>query len=971
MSEPGAATGNHAFHFTFDGRPIAAQSGQSIGAALHAAGVRIFTRSFKYHRPRGLFCVSGDCPNCLMNVDGRPNVRTCMEPAREGQAVTHQNAWPSLDWDVLRVFDKLDAFLPVGFYYKRFHRPRWLWPIFEHVVRHIAGLGAIDPLAVPNAIGSVEHVHADVCVIGAGPAGLAAAEAAKAGGADVILLEREQALGGHRRFDSHRNESMGLEYSAHPTSWSGPGRVTVHLNTTAFGLYEGNLIGAFRGDTLLKVRASQIVVCTGGRQQPFVFPNNDLPGIMLGRGVLRLARMHGVRAGSRAVILTNCEAGHTLAQQLSELGIKVSSVVDQRATCPSSSTWQTITGGMVLSAIGSHRLKSLRIGRLGKDGTLDAGSVQTISCDLLCLASELVPANELLLMAGMRYRWDNGRWISDRHIPGVLAAGAAAGTLDLKDQIAEGHQRGSEAAALALGGTTTPSSLPISAREHTPRNSVSSSNEDAKRSFEDGHSQTEFGNEERTKAQSILFAGLGGKRFVCFCEDVTDKDIVRAIAEGFDNIETLKRYTTVNMGPCQGKMCGLTASALCAQLLRRDKNNVGLTTSRPPVVAVEMCVLAADSQHHPVRRTPLHHWHVQANARWIDAGQWKRPESYGDPAAEVRAVRNAVGLIDVSTLGKIEVVGPDAAELLERIYLNKWADLRPGRVRYGVMCTEEAIVFDDGVCSRLAADRFYLTATTGNAEIVIQWLEMWRDIWRLDATVLNRTAALGAMNLAGPHARALLARLTKLDLSSSAFPYMVMREAEVAGVACRLFRIGFVGELGYEFHCPSAQAWHLWQAITEAGREFGIRPFGVEAQRVLRLEKGHFIVGQDTDALSNPLEAGLDWLVRFDKPLFHGREPLLRLRQRGPRARLVGFHVPDGEAMPEEGCQIVDGHTPVGRVTSVRRSPTLGRIIGLAWVPLERAQPGERFFVRHNGRDLPAVVAALPFYDPDGKRLKS
>jgi sarcosine oxidase subunit alpha len=305
------------------------------------------------------------------------------------------------------------------------------------------------------------------------------------------------------------------------------------------------------------------------------------------------------------------------------------------------------------------------------------------------------------------------------------------------------------------------------------------------------------------------------------------------------------------------------------------------------------------------------------------------------------------------------------------VYLNKWADLRPGRVRYGVMCNEDGIVFDDGVGARLAADRFYLTATTGNAEAVHQWLELWRDTWRLNATVLNYTSGVSAMNLAGPQARAVLGPLTKLELSTASFPYMALCEAEVARVPCRLLRIGFVGELGYEIHCPSAQAWHLWEALMNAGKEFGLRPFGVEAQRILRLEKGHFIVGVDTDALSNPLEAGLEWLVRFDKVFFHGREPLLRLRVKGSRSQLVGFQMAQGEFKPEEGCQVVEDGAPVGRVTSVRYSPTLERIIGLAWVPAPRSKAGDRFAIRHQRRDLIAVVTSLPFYDREGKRLKS
>jgi sarcosine oxidase subunit alpha len=936
MSEPAAALSSESkqtCHFSFDGRSISARQGQSIGAALYAAGVRVFTRSFKYHRPRGLFCVSGDCPNCLMNVDGRPNVRTCIEPAREGQVVTHQNAWPSLEHDALRLFDKLDRFLPVGFYYKRFHKPRWTWPIFEHFVRHVAGLGAIDIHAEPANDAVAEHLHVDVCVIGAGPAGLAASSSAKAGGAKVLLLERESELGGQLRFRGNRQNliaELGQGVSE---------RLDTRRSTTAFGIHDGNLVAAVQGHRLLKIRARQIVVCTGARQQPFLFHNNDLPGILLGDGVLRLARLNGVLAGRRAVVLTNCDDGQALAEQIAGLGIEIAAVVDQRPRRTEGGNWPVWGSATVLEAVGKVDLKSVRVARLGADGAIEPGSELGFGCDLLCLASAPVPANELLLMAGVRFRYQDGCWLPDRLVPGITAAGAVTGTSDVVRQIAEGRERGVGAAALALGGKPWPGQPVTASLRH--RLTVS---------------PPQPGKE---------------KRFVCLCEDVTEKDIEQAIAEGFDHVETMKRYTTVNMGPCQGKMCGTTAAATCARLTGRDVDDVGLTTSRPPAVPVEMGVLAADRLHHPVRRTPLHHWHLKAGAHWMDAGQWKRPESYGNPESEVRAVRTAVGLIDVSTLGKIEIVGPDSAELLERIYLNKWSDLKPGRVRYGVMCNEDGIVLDDGVGARHASDRFYLTATTGNAEGVFQWLEMWRDIWRLRATVLNHTSAVAAMNLAGPQSRSILGRMTNLDLSPAAFPYMAMRETDIAGVPCRLLRIGFVGELGYEIHCPSSQAWHLWEALLNAGKDNGLRQFGVEAQRVLRLEKGHFIVGVDTDALSNALDAGLDWLLRFDKPQFHGREPLLRLRSMEAQSRLTGFVMSGDEAMPDEGCQVVERGAPVGRVTSVRHSPTLRRIIGLAWVPAARSTPGSRFTIRHEGRDLTAIVALLPFYDPDGKRMKS
>jgi sarcosine oxidase subunit alpha len=928
---------NQSLTFMFEGRPVPALAGQSIAAALYAAGTRIFTRSFKYHRPRGLFCVAGDCPNCLMQVDGRPNVRTCIEPARPGQVVSHQNAWPSLEFDLLRVFDRLDRFLPVGFYYKHFHKPRWLWPVFEHVIRHVAGLGTVDVHNVTTNHAAIEHLHAPVCVVGAGPAGLAAAAAAAEAGAEVLVLDRQPRLGGHLL---HTGRQPG-EVKALLADLPQNPRIRIRCDTSVFGLYEGKLLGAVQGQSFLKIRASQILICTGGRQRPFLFPNNDLPGIFLGRGVQRLARLYGVRAGRRAVVLTDQHSGHALAEDLADFGIEVAAVVDlrpQQTTPPARGTWSVLASRTILAAGGGRHLRAVRVAPVGKDGTADERSAQEIDCDLLCLAPGLQPANELLRQGGMRFRFEDARWRPDRIVPSLWAAGAAAGTFELTAQIAEGRRQG-RAAAKALGYRV----------EITERESA--------RELSD------------LSASPAPVPGVG-KCFVCLCDDVTVKDLEQAVAEGFDNIETLKRYATVGMGPCQGKVCSQAAVEICARATGRDIGATGTTTSRPPVVPVPLGVLAA-GRNHPVRRTPLHHWHEAAGARWLDAGQWKRPESYGDPTAEVGTVRNKAGLIDVSTLGKIEVIGPDAAELLERVYLNRWSDLRVGRIRYAAMCTEEGILFDDGVGARLAADRFYLTATTGNAEAVLQWLQLWQAAWGLDVTLLNHTAASAAVNLAGPKARSVLSRVTRLGVSPAAFPYLAVREANVAGVACRLLRIGFVGELGYEIHCPAAAAWHLWEALLAAGADDGLQPFGVEAQRILRLEKGHLIIGQDSDALSNPLEAGLEWMVHFDKPLFHGREPLLRLRAMGPRSRLVGFHMGEDRRVFAEGCQVIEDRVPVGRVTSARFSPTLGRSIGLAWVPVAQAAPGRRFLVRWNELDVPAVVAPLPFYDPAGERLRA
>jgi sarcosine oxidase subunit alpha len=940
--------------FTFDGKPFTALADQTIAAALYAAGIRIFSRSFKYHRPRGLFCVSGDCPNCLMQVDGRPNVRTCIEPAKEGQVVQHQNAWPGLGFDVLRVVDKLDRRFPVGFYYKRFYKP-WIWPLFERTARKIAGLGRIDVTRVPEMETEIEHLHADICVVGGGPAGLAAAVEASEAGANVLLLDRQSRLGGHLLFDGI--ELPEIEPLAESLRKNAQARILT--STTAFGLYEGNLLGAFQGNRLLKIRAKQIIVCTGGREHPFVFHNNDLPGIFLARGVQRLARLYGVLAGKRAVVFTDHDEGARVAEELSGLGIEIAALVDPRpvsAKAQVGKSFSTLFSNVILSAKGGPHLQGVQAAQVTLDGKIE--QVTNLQCDLLCIASALLPANELLLQGGVRFRFQENRWRPAGTVPGLSAAGAAAGTFELAAQVLEGRLRGAEAAG-ALGFTV-------------------------KRLEKYQNDWVKFQALPVPPAYSSVMPNpdLGQrKRFICLCEDVTDKDVEQAVAEGFDGIETLKRYSTATMGPCQGKVCGQSLMEVCARATGREPAAVGTTTSRPPVVPVELGVLAA-GRHHPVRRTPLHHWHQSAGARWMDAGLWKRPENYVDPAAEVRLVRTNVGLIDVSTLGKFEVSGPDAIELLERVYFNRWNDLKVGQVRYVAMCNEDGILFDDGVGGRIGGDRFYLTATTGNADAVFQWLELWRATWRLNVTIRNQTSAQAAMNLAGPRAWEILSRLTATDLSPGAFPYLAIGECEVAGVACQVLRVGFVGELGYEIHCPSHQAWHLWEALFEAGGQLGLRPFGVEAQRILRLEKGHLIMGQDTDALSNPLEAGLGKLVAFEKPDFIGKKPLQRLKEIGPRSRLVGFTlgsggrgayagVPRRAAPPAEGCQVVEHGMPVGRVTSARFSPTLQQVIGLAWVPPARSSLGESFLIRCNGSDLSAVVTALPFYDPEGKRQKS
>ena len=460
----------------------------------------------------------------------------------------------------------------------------------------------------------------------------------------------------------------------------------------------------------------------------------------------------------------------------------------------------------------------------------------------------------------------------------------------------------------------------------------------------------------------------GKKIFVCFCEDVTVKDISQAIEEGFEDIQMLKRYSTATIGPCQAKMCLKALVGLCAQQTGRTIGDTGGTTARPPVQPVPLAALAGPS-HMPVKRTPMDQNHRDLGASMVDLGPWQRAHSYGSPQEECLAVRQRVGIIDVTTLGKLEVTGRDAGALLDKVYTHHFSNLRVGRIRYGLLCSDNGTIMDDGTVTKLAEDRYFVTTTTGNVDLIEEWFNWWQAGTGSCAHVTNVTSAYAAVNVAGPRARDTLTKLTDVDLSAQSFRYMRSAQGAVAGVPAILLRIGFVGETGWEIHVPAEYGQHVWETIMEAGREFGIAPFGLEAQRILRLEKMHVIVGQDTDAASNPLDSGMDWVVRFDKEDFIGREGLKLASEQGPRNKLVGFIMQNWH-VPEDGVPVVSGGKPIGKVTSARFSPTMNKGFGLAWVPAELAQDGTQISVLVNGVPQPAQVALQPFYDPEGELLR-
>jgi sarcosine oxidase, subunit alpha len=857
-----------------DGRRISAFKGDTIGSAIAAADVTVTGRSFKYHRPRSLYCMTGACANCLVTVDGEPNVRACTRQVAPGMRVTRQNAWPSADFDLLRTFDRSSFALPAGFYYKTFHKPRFVWPMVEPIIRRVAGLGTLPS----HPAGASHHdrvtVYPDVLVIGGGRAGLtAAAEAARAG-RHTFLLEARDQVGG-RLLASDPATVASLEQAARSAG------VEIVTSTSAFGIFEGPLAAAASSNTLWRIRAGELVFATGAIEQGAVFASNDLPGIMLSEAVDRLLGLYGVLPGQNAVVVAYGPQAPATAAALERAGARVTVVDPSRRP--------------VIGAVGSKRVEGVVLGGQGES---------RLPCDLLVLAGASVPATNLLSQAGARLRYQAS---IEAFVP---------------DELPEGMR--------AVGSLTGAGPSPIIPAPMAPGD---------------------------------------GKQFACLCMDVTEKEMRQSVKEGFDSAELLKRYTTLTMGPCQGKACLMSSLRLCAQLTNRPLPQVDRPTARPPYTPVSLGVLAAGHLV-PRKETAIQERHVEAGAEFMWAGDWRRPHHYQDPRQECEAVHERVGLIDVSSLGKFRVTGPQSIALLERLYPSKLGDLKVGRIRYGAMLNDQGVILDDGTLCRLGEEEFFVTTTTGGTSAMDQWIKWWLADWGLDARIINVSGGYAAVNLAGPRSREVMQRVTDLDVSREALPYLMSARGELAGVPAVILRIGFVGELSYEIHVPSAYGQHVWDALMAAGNDFGIAPFGLEAQRILRLEKQHIIVGQDTDALSDPYGAGLSWMVKFDKPDFLGRRTLEETRDHGTTERLVGFTA-DAPQPPPEGAAVVEAGRPIGRVCSSRRSEQLKTIVGMAWVPSGLAEDGKTFEIAYDGQRASARVVLKPFYDPEGVRLRS
>ena len=897
--------------------------------------------------------MSGDDGNTMIQVGQEPNVLADILPIHDGLIAMGQHYSGSLttDWD--RWIEKFSKFLPVGFYYRAFFKPKGIWNLWEKFIRRKAGLGRVD-LEANHRYYDKAYAFADVAVIGGGVAGMATALEAAKSGVEVILIEREQTLGGSLRFTrTDVEDKSGLVLIQDLIcQLKNQENITIMTGATCTGWFSDNYLPVIKGNRMVKLRAAQVIVATGAIEQPAVFRNNDLPGIMLGSAVQRLIRLYGVKPGKRAVVACYNGTGYGVALDLIEVGVEVVAVIDLSDTPTEDPRHHAVSdyGIKILKGYGLREAivdkSSAHIAQVIVAPVIDEGQLsdaqQTLDCDLLCVSTGWIPAASLVAHATGKivYREEFGKFAVQSIPQKMQVVGAVNGTRGVDLAIEEGRRAG----AAASGQDVKPVMVPRAADDHPP-------------------------------VPWSIFPHDKGKDFVDFDEDLTVADMRNAVAEGFDDIELVKRFSTVVMGPSQGRVSALNALKLVQRFADKPLDGVQGTTNRPPLTPEKFGHLCGRG-FEPLRLTAMHNRHTEAGAEMMLAGAWQRPGYYGTDRdiaiqEEVQCVRENVGLMDVSTLGGLDVRGPDAAEFLNRVYTLSYTNQKVGRARYVLMCDQSGAISDDGVACRFSEEDFYVTATTGGSDAVYRTMLFWNAQWRLNVDITNMTGGLAAVNIAGPRSRDALEKICQdLDLSADAFPYMGVRIANVAGIRSRLLRVGFVGELGYEIHAPASKGEALWDALMEAGTEFNIKPYGVEAQRILRLEKGHIIISQDTDGLTHPHEAGMEWALSRRKPFYFGSRAITAQMKRGLTRKLVGFTLANpGGPLPEESHLVIREGNITGRVTSIVHSPTLDMPIGLAFVAPDQSEPGQIFSIKiSDGQMIKARVTNTPFYDPENKR---
>ena len=982
--------------FPFNGKPYTGLAGDTLCSALLANGVHMVGRSWKYHRPRGVMSAGSEEPNALFQVEKGnrtiPNARGTQVELYSDLDASSVNCWPSVDFDLLSINSWFARLMPAGFYYKTFMWPKSMWLKYEHFIRKASGLGVAPSEPDPDRY-EHSHAHCDVLVVGGGVAGLSAALVAGRAGARVIIADEQAEFGGLTLSSPAKIDGVdaGQWIADAVAEMKGMKEVTMLPRSTVFGYHDYNFLtinqrlndhlplSERRGgrEKLWQVRARQVVLATGAAERPMVFANNDRPGIMLASAVSTYANRYAVQAGSRAVVFTNNDSAYQTALDLKAAGVDVVAVIDLRADSASELANSVRNAGIavqngwvVVDTRGRKRLSSVQVMRLSADGSSVSGDSQTLNCDLLAVSGGWSPVVHLHAQSGGRPQWDDevSMFRPGEPTQAQLSVGAANGTLDLAGCLEEGAGAGAAAASECglKAEIKPPSAEPVDSEPMLPA----------------------------WKLPSPYTRGRGPKAFIDMQNDVGAADIELAVREGFHSVEHVKRYTAMGFGTDQGKLGNINGMGVLAQTLGQTIAATGTTTYRPNYTPISFGAFAGQNLGErlfdPVRKTAMHAWHEENGALFEDVGQWKRPwyypragESLQDAVnRECLAVRDSVGILDASTLGKIEARGADAASFLEMIYTNNWKKLEIGKGRYGFMLREDGMVMDDGVTIRLAEDRFLMHTTTGGAAGVLAWMERWLQTeWpEMEVFLTSVTDHWATAAVVGPKSRAVVSTICDdIDFSAEAFPFMASKTGTIGDVECRVNRISFSGELAYEVNVPANYGRFMWEKLMQAGEVYQITPYGTETMHVLRAEKGYVIVGQDTDGSVTVDDLGLGWAISKTKADFIGKRSLSRpdtVRQ--DRKQLVGLLTEEPQTVIPEGAQLVDDpRAPlpipmVGHVSSSYFSACCGHSIAMALVKGGRQRMGESVYAPlADGRVIKATITEALFYDKDGSKANA
>jgi sarcosine oxidase, subunit alpha len=941
--------------------------GDTIASVLYANDVRIFGRSLKYHRPRGLYSLDGECSNTMMAVDGIPNVRAENTPAVDGMNVKAQNVFGKTpDFDMMRFMDELSWAMPAGFYYQTLHKPARIWPLAIKHIRKAAGLGVLSPDF--QMMGNFDEIYisTDVCVIGGGPAGMCAALSAANQGLRVVILENRPWFGGYFEYrPKEYQKGMPLYQKARNLAESieQTPNIRAFKNTAMIGSYNNNLITAFqRGsksdcftERYMEIRAKSVVVATGCIERPLLFENNERPGVMQIGCAHRLARTWGLLPGKRAVFSVGHDLGLEAAIDLSDLGLDIACVADIRQDSYDSSLAAELEkrnipflpGWVALRAHGAKTLNAVTL------SSINATRQRKLPCDMVVASAGMTPVTSPVTLAGGKLQYDNHTgFFLPATIPSRMhVAGRLLGLDDPFAIEASGRLAGLKSAA-DCGKSVENSLKEIIDNQASLPGPV--------------------------RGTKLVTGPVNGKEtFICFDEDCTLKNINQAMHKGFDVPELIKRFTSAGTGPGQGGIPGHNLPMYVAETGESPDRNPKPTTARPPLVPTYLSTYAG-SNHDMSKRTPVHDSQVQAGGKMERIGVWNRARRFSSEISarkEIENVRNNVGLLDASTLGKFRIFGPDALKALQRVYVGDMSKVAKGKVKYSAMCNEDGCLLDDGIVTKIRENDYYMTASTGRAGQTIEWIRFHTRYDKWNFHMVNLTDAYGVINLAGPNARRVLEKMTKADVSNEAFPFSGYREFSIQNVPIRAMRLGFVGELSYELHVPSSYMQSLWEFLEKAGKEFGIQNFGLEAQNTLRMEKGHIIIGSESEQRTTIHDLGLGFLWYRNKPEADtvGAFALKDTEHRKGRLKLVGFKMKEpNKRVPKDGSPIVDSRIR-GYVCTARYSWTLQEPIGMALVDDDLCAEGTMLKIYEDGCKgnlLSAKVVSMPFYDPDGKRMR-